>query len=141
MRMLGVDLGRRRVGLAISDPSGCLARPLTTLTVSDADVVAKVSAEVRRLVAEDDGLGGVVVGVPRRLDGTASEQTVAAERFIAALQGQVTVPVSREDERLSSREAESRLALREKDWKKRKVQLDAAAAAVILQDYLDRQVR
>lgn len=141
MRMLGVDLGRRRVGLAVSDPSGMLARPLTTLHLTADDGLARVLVEVRRLLAEDDGLGGVVVGLPRSLDGTATPQTAVVEQFVAALRADLPIPVVTEDERLSSREAESRLALRERDWKKRKAQLDAAAAAVILQDYLDRQGR
>jgi putative pre-16S rRNA nuclease len=139
MRILGLDVGRRRIGLAISDPSGMLARPLTTLTVSAADAVERVSSEILRIAAEDDGLHAVVVGVPRHLDGTPSEQTRLVEQFIAALRPRVPVPIATEDERLSSREGESRLALRERDWKKRKAQLDAAAAAVILQDYLDRK--
>lgn len=141
MRILALDVGRRRIGLAISDPSGLLARPLKTLAVADASAVDLVAAEVARLVAEDDGLGQIVVGLPRHLDGTASEQTAAVEAFIAALRPRIDLPLATEDERLSSREAESLLAVREKDWKKRKAQLDAAAAAVILQDYLDRQER
>ena len=139
--MLGVDVGRRRVGLAVSDPSGMLARPLGTLQVTDADAVTRVVAEVHRLQVEDDGLAGVVVGLPRHLDGTPSPQTAVVEQFIARLRTCVDVPVMTEDERLSSREADSRLALRERDWKKRKALLDAASAAVILQDYLDRQGR
>ena len=58
-------------------------------------------------------------------------------RFVEILRARATVPVELQDERLSSWEAESRLALREKDWRRRKSRLDAAAAAVILQDYLD----
>ena len=138
MRILALDVGRRRVGLALSDTSATLARPYKTLTVSDADAVDRVVDEVRRLLSEDDGLAAVVVGMPKRLDGSPSEQTKAVEQFIAALRQHVAVPVTTEDERLSSREAESRLARRERDWKKRKALLDAAAAAVILQDYLDR---
>jgi putative Holliday junction resolvase len=111
---------------------------LTTINVSDADIVERVSAAIRSLAAEDDGVGEIVVGLPRRLDGSRTDQTVAVERFIAALRDRVDVPITTEDERLSSREAESRLAVRERDWRKRKAALDAAAAAVILQDYLDR---
>ncbi|HUR34275.1 MAG TPA: Holliday junction resolvase RuvX [Vicinamibacterales bacterium] len=139
MRILGVDVGRRRVGLAISDPSATLARPLMTISVGNTDALDRVASEVMRLAREDDGLARVVVGVPRRLDGTPGDQTVFVERFIAALRARVPMPVHAEDERLSSREAESRLAVGERDWKKRKARLDAAAAAVILQDYLDRQ--
>ncbi len=138
MRVLGVDVGARRVGLAISDPSGTLARPLTTLTVaSPADAVRRVADEVRRLSAEDDGLATIVVGMPARLDGTPSDQTRAVTAFVAALTNLVHVPVVSGDERLTSREAESRLAVQERDWRRRKEKLDAAAAAIILQDYLD----
>jgi len=141
MRILGLDVGRRRVGLAISDASGTLARPLKTLQVTDADLIEVVSSEVLRLAGEDDGVAMVVVGLPRRLDGSPSEQTVAVEAFVEALRVRLSIPVACEDERLSSREAESRLAVRERDWRKRKANLDAAAAAVILQDFIDRRDR
>jgi putative Holliday junction resolvase len=142
-RALGVDVGRRRIGLAISDPTGTLARPLTTITV-DSDIaggVDQVARQVIRLAAEDDGLCVVVVGVPSSLDGTPTEQTREVTVFMDALRGRITVPVIGEDERLTSREAEERLALREPDWRKRKLRLDAAAAAIMLQDFLDRSVK
>jgi putative holliday junction resolvase len=139
MRILGVDVGRRRVGLAISDASATLARPLATLPVSDANAIDQVSRAIDRLAAEDDGLATIVVGLPRKLDGSASTETAAVEQFIARLRTKTGIPIVTEDERLSSREAESRLARRERDWRKRKAQLDAAAAAVFLQDYLDRK--
>ena len=131
-------MGRRRVGLAISDPTATLARPLTTLTIEGMSVLDRVVNEVERLTAEADGLGAVVVGMPARLDGSVSEQTAEVAAFITLLRTRITIPVHQEDERLTSREAESRLARRERDWRKRKAQLDAAAAAIILQDYLDR---
>ena len=139
MRILGLDFGRRRIGLAISDVSETLARPLVTLTCAEGEpaILDRVLAEVVRLAAEDDGLGGVVVGVPAHLDGSPTEETTRVAVFMDALRARTSIPVSGQDERLSSREAESRLAFRERDWKKRKKRLDAAAAAVILQDYLD----
>ncbi len=137
--MLGVDVGARRVGLAISDPSGTLARPLTTLTVSsEADAVARVAQAIADAAAEDDSLGAVVVGLPAHLDGSASPQTARVTAFIDALRARTSITIVTEGESLSSREAESRLALNERDWRKRKEKLDAAAAAIILQDYLDR---
>ena len=78
-----------------------------------------------------------MVGWPRRLDGSPTDQTKLVETFARALEAQIAVPVVLQDERLSSHEAESRLAARETDWRKRKAKLDAAAAAIILQDYLD----
>ena len=83
----------------------------------------------------------MVIGWPRRLDGSATDQTKLVEAFAGAIEAQITVPVVLQDERLSSHEAESRLAARESDWRKRKVKLDAAAAAIILQDYLDGRRR
>jgi putative Holliday junction resolvase len=140
VRVLGIDLGRKRVGLAISDVSGLLARPLTTLTVKDAaDALRQVIREIERIAGEEDGLAEIVVGMPTRLDGSAHAGTADARSFIEALQRQTPLPVGRQDERLTSREAESRLAHRQRDWRKRKAGLDAAAAAIILQDFLDRQ--
>lgn len=139
MRVLGVDVGRRRVGLAISDPSGTLARPLMTLQVtSAADALARIVREATRLSAEDEGLAAIVVGMPARLDGSPTQETDRAAEFVASLRQTTSLPVLTEDERLTSREAESRLAVGERDWRARKKKLDAAAAAVILQDYLDR---
>lgn len=139
VRILGVDVGARRVGLAVSDATGTLARPLTTLHVTDdREAVERVAATIGSLAAEDDGLSAIVVGLPAHLDGTPSDGTARVRAFVAALRTRTALPIATEDERLSSREAESRLARREKDWRKRKAKLDAAAAAIILQDYLDR---
>ncbi len=96
---------------------------------------------IGRAEAEDDGLGLVVVGLPRRLDGTPNDQTAGVTAFVEALRARISQPVVFQDERLSSVEAESRLALRDRDWRSRKKKLDAAAAAVILQDYLDARER
>jgi putative Holliday junction resolvase len=137
VRILGIDVGRRRVGLAISDTTCTLARPLTTLTIKGTSAVDQVVSAVERLTAEEDGLQAVVVGMPVRLDGSPSDQTAAVATFVTKLRARITIPVLEADERLTSREAESRLAERERDWRKRKAQLDAAAAAIILQDFLD----
>jgi putative Holliday junction resolvase len=138
-RVLGVDVGARRVGLAISDVSCTLARPLETITVtSDADAVDRVARRIHELADEDGGLATIVVGMPTHLDGTPSPQTSRVAAFIERLKGRTSLIIATEGERLSSREAESRLAADERDWRKRKKKLDAAAAAVILQDFLDR---
>ena len=116
------------------------ARPLATLTVhGTADAVQRVAREIGRLMTEDDPLVTIVVGVPTRLDGSPNEQTTRVEAFVEALAARTPLPIVRADERLTSREAESRLAIRERDWRRRKERLDAAAAAIILQDYLDQQ--
>jgi len=138
-RIVAFDVGERRIGVAVSDASCTLARPLGTLHVSGLGTGAVNTAanEVARLATEDDGVSGVVVGLPRRLDGSPNEMTPRVERFARDLAASTQLPVMLQDERLSSYEAESRLGQREKDWRVRKKRLDAAAAAVILQDYLD----
>lgn len=142
MRAVGVDVGGKRIGLAVSDASATLARPLGSVRVAalDAAAIALVEGEIARLQHEDDGVATLVVGLPRRLDGRPSDMTPAVEAFARRLAAACALPLVLQDERLSSHEAESRLAMREKDWRVRKRKLDAAAAAVILQDYLDARI-
>lgn len=139
MRILGVDDGRRRIGLAVSDPTGTLARPVETVPGHDdpAGAAREVVAALQRLESGDDPIGAIIVGLPLRLDGTSNEQTAHAQALAAELGRLTGREVVLQDERLTSREAESRLALRERDWRVRKKRLDAAAAAVMLQEYLD----
>jgi len=146
MRVLGVDVGTRRLGLALSDPSASLARPWQTIPAgatprASAEAVAALvrpSASEDLDVGEAGDIGAIVVGLPRRLNGDDTHQTALAREIAATLTELTGLTVHLQDERLSSLEAESRLAVREKDWRRRKEKLDAAAAAIILQDYLDR---
>jgi putative Holliday junction resolvase len=139
VRIVGLDVGERRIGVAASDVTRTLARPVGVLRPAglNADAVQVAADEIARLAREEDGVAAIVVGLPRRLDGTPNDMTPRVEQFARQLEIRTGLPVTLQDERLSSREAESRLALREKDWRVRKQHLDAAAAAVILQDYLD----
>lgn len=139
MRIVGLDVGERRIGIAISDATGTLARPVGVLQCAslESDGVRRAASEVVRLSHEEDGVSLIVVGLPRRLDGSPNAMTARVEAFAARLGAETRLPCVMQDERLTSREAESRLARREKDWRTRKARLDAAAAAVILQDYLD----
>jgi len=140
---LGIDYGARRIGLALSDATATLASPWRLLQrpPSEAETLRIMLKEIDALANEDDGLEAVVVGWPRRLDGSPTHQTAIVETFARLLEARIAVPVVLQDERLSSHEAESRLAQRESDWRKRKAKLDAMAAAVILQDYLDGRSR
>jgi putative Holliday junction resolvase len=139
VRIVGLDIGGRRIGVAISDATRTLARPIGVLArpASEADAVRLVAERIRELAAEEDGVESIVLGLPKRLDGSPSEMTSRVQAFAEKLRAATRLPVALQDERLSSREAESRLALREKDWRARKRKIDAAAAAIILQDYLD----
>jgi putative Holliday junction resolvase len=139
MRALGIDYGKRRIGLAVSDATGLLARPWKAIAHGGTlrQVVQSLRAEISMLQHEDGGLGTIVLGLPRRLDGAPNALTEEVRKLHTILANEVTIPVVLQDERLSSYEAESILAQRMRDWRKRKPFLDAASAAVILQDYLD----
>ena len=144
MRLIAVDVGERRIGLALSDPTATLARPLKVLTVSRLEKtelkgVIAVAKEILTLEKEEDELAGVVVGLPVSLTGQAHSQPQYVLRFVESLRNYTELPIYLQDERLSSHEAESRLAEHERDWRQRKTRLDAASAAVILQDFLDSQ--
>ncbi len=143
MRALGIDYGERRIGLALSDPTGLLASPWKKIE-NDGNVGAaaqRLGLEVDALVAEPDGLGAIVIGLPRRLSGEDNDQTPRVRKLAQLLGDRIAIPITFQDERLTSHEADERLAARQRDWRKRKAQLDAMAAALILQDYLDHQPR
>jgi len=139
MRVLAIDVGERRVGFAISDPTRTLARPLATLTVVPGQALDTVAHKIAQLASEDDGVAEIVVGMPVHLDGSPSEQTTRVAAFVDGLRTRTPIPIRMADERLTSREAESRLAVNERDWRKRKKTLGAAAAAILLQEYLDHR--
>ena len=101
------------------------------------EVAGRLVVLLRQLGEDDDGLAAIVVGLPRHLDGRPHEHAVRVRAIAEALEQRTGLPVTLQDERLTSVEAEQRLALRERDWRKRKARLDAAAAAIILQEYLD----
>ena len=139
MRIACLDVGARRIGVAVSDPTCTLARPVGVLRPAalEGDAPRLAAAEIGRLAAEEDGVSSIVVGLPRHLDGSASAMTARVTAFVAELGRLTELPVTLQDERLTSREAESRLAITDRNWRTRKARLDAAAAAIILQDYLD----
>ncbi len=143
VRVLAFDLGVRRTGVAISDASGTLARPMEVVegTSLKAQWTALLDL-IARVQVDDDPLEAIVVGVPHRLDGTPTDFTPEGPRLrgppVAARQ---PCPWSPLDERLTSVEAEALLSMREHDWRRRKAHLDAAAAAVLLQEYLDSRQR
>ena len=139
MRLLGLDVGERRIGVALSDPGGVLAFPLSIL---ERQVEGRDVEEVARLVAEH-GADGVVVGLPRSLSGAIGPQAERVLTFVSVLKEKLGVPVHTYDERLSTVVAQRRLQEVGKKGKRGgagpKKHLDAEAAAVILQGYLDRQ--
>ena len=144
MRFLGIDYGARRIGLALSDHLATVARPWQVVTAA-----GSAAASAKRLVpvitdlraSDDPELDGLVVGLPRRLNGDDTDQTPAVRVFAEVLAEHTGLPVVFQDERLSSVEADARLADRGADWRERKRLVDAEAAAIILQDFLDGRER
>lgn len=136
-RILGIDLGARRIGVAVTDPTRTIASPLTTLTRR----LGKRPPwkELERLVHENEVVG-VVVGLPLALDGTETPWTTEVREFAERLKARTQLPVYLVDERMTSIEAEGAirgLGLR-KSRRENKALIDATAAAIILRSFLDR---
>lgn len=133
-RHAGIDYGRKRIGLAISDSEARLASPSGVIDgvgtpTDDAERVARWAAEREIAV--------FVVGLPLNMDGSAGPQAAIARQFAAALRGRVAEPVELFDERLSSFQADEHLAATGLSRAKQKRRRDAIAAQVILQSFLD----
>jgi putative holliday junction resolvase len=137
MRSLGLDVGEKRVGVALSDETGTLASGLPTLSRVGPRRDVKAVAELVRA----HGAGEVVVGLPRRLDGTVGPQAEKVLAFMEDLRGALRVPVVACDERLTSVAAEEILAERGVARRDRKALVDTVAAVIILQDHLDARKR
>jgi putative Holliday junction resolvase len=134
MRVLGLDLGSKRIGVAVSDRSGTIASPLVVLERGRSRAVdhTRIAELVRAEEAER-----VVVGLPVSLSGADGPAARAARKEAAALATVVGVPVETHDERLTTVTAERRLAERGVRGQRRRAVVDKAAAAVILQSWLD----
>jgi putative Holliday junction resolvase len=135
-RVLGIDAGERRVGVALSDELRLLASPLTVL--DRAHGLAPVLDALAE-VARSQDVAQVVVGLPLNADGSEGRQARRAQDFARTAERVIGLPVELWDERLSTREAEAIARAQGRNMRKLREsgQLDAIAAAVILQDYLD----
>ncbi|MFC1575969.1 Holliday junction resolvase RuvX [Gemmatimonadota bacterium] len=139
MRVLGIDFGQRRIGLAVSDPTGTLASPLPTLKRRAGKRPPLAALEE---IVREHGVEALVVGLPLTLDGTDSEWTTEVREVADALSRRTGLPVHLVDERFTSVVAER--AVRSLGLPKRKREekgrVDAAAAVLILQGWLDTRV-
>lgn len=130
--MLAIDLGSKRIGIAVSDGLGITVRPVETIRRSNRERdIARLKFLVEDLEAE-----AVVVGLPLRMDGTTGDAARAALRFVEVLQERLDVPVLTQDERLTSYEAEQMMIERGLGREERRARSDEFAAMLILQDYL-----
>ena len=134
MRVLAVDPGSKRVGLAVSDPTGTIAQPLTTLPAEPVDTLASRLAGV----AAERGAERIVVGLPRRLDGSYGPEAKAARALGEALRKASGLPVEMVDERLTTAQAERAMVADGVRRDKRRSSIDRVAAALLLQSHLDR---
>lgn len=130
-RTLGLDIGDSRIGVALSDPLGILASPLTIINRDDEQVAI---AEIVDIICQNE-VGRVIAGLPLNMDGSQGVQAEKTISFVAALRCHIEVPVEFRDERLST--VSARELVREARKTNRKTRYDAAAAALILQGYLD----
>ncbi|MDP9371220.1 MAG: Holliday junction resolvase RuvX [Chloroflexota bacterium] len=134
MRALGLDVGERRVGVALSDELGLLAAPLTTVPVR-----GRVEGALERLaaLARERGAEVVVIGLPVGLNGREGPQARAVRAFAERLAPLLDVPIEFWDERFTTTEAERLLLERGLSREERRARIDAAAAAIMLQGYVD----
>lgn len=135
MRVLAVDHGEKNIGLALSDETGTLARPLDVIRhVSKAVDAAQVAAR-----AEAEGAGLILVGVSYHEDGNPNQAGRRAINFAGALREQTHLPVELRDESLTTQDARAARLAAGARQKQRAGHLDAWAATILLQDYLDSQ--
>jgi putative holliday junction resolvase len=133
MRVLGIDHGTKRVGLALSDETGTIAQPLEFIPAEPADKLLRALQEIvtSRAVAE------ILVGLPRNMNGTYGPAAERTRAFVAVLRAAVAVPVKTWDERLTSVQANRFLIESGMRREQRKQRVDQTAAAILLQSYLD----
>jgi len=136
MRYLGVDLGTKRIGLALSEPEGGIVSPLLVL---DAQPDAAGNATAILEVADRYAADAIVIGLPLNMDGSAGPQAKLTRKAAEAIRQAGKLPVYLHDERLTSHAADRRLAGRELSRQKKRVRQDAVAAQVLLESFLESQ--
>ncbi len=132
-RILAIDYGRARHGLALSDPLGITAQPLPAVAARNA---AKALDEIAAL-CEDRGVTLVVVGLPLKMDGTEGPAAAEVRRYAEQVKARLALPVEMWDERLTTAQAERAMLDHDLSRAKRKVHRDAMAAQILLQTWLD----
>jgi len=133
MRILAIDHGSKRIGIAVSDELKLIAQPLEYILAEPAD---KLMARLQELI-RDKEVESILVGMPRNMDGTYGPAAQKVQEFVAVLKAAVTVPIKLWDERLTSAQANRVLIQGNVRREKRKEKVDKMAAAILLQSYLD----
>lgn len=138
MKYLGLDLGTRTLGLAISDATGTIA---TSYKILRHNEEYDKLIEILKDEIIDNNIDELVLGFPKNMDNTIGEKGQLALQFKANLEKELEIPVNMQDERLSTVEATNLLISNDLSRKKRKKVIDSLAATIILQSYLDRKGR
>ena len=133
---MGLDVGDKTIGVAISDEAGIAANPVTVIARTGS--LKREIGEVRRL-AEERGVGRIVVGMPFMLDGSVGIQAEKVAAFVEELRKRIRISIVTWDERLTTVEVERILIESDQSREKRKKVIDKMAAAVMLNSYMDRQ--
>jgi putative Holliday junction resolvase len=133
MRILAIDHGSKRIGIAISDELKLIAQPLEYIP---AEPFAEFLERLKELL-RDKQVELILVGMPRNMDGSYGPAALKVQAFVAALKGALTVPIQTQDERLTSAQANRVLIQGGVRRAKRKEKVDQMAAAILLQSYLD----
>ena len=133
-RVLGIDFGTRRIGLALSDPTGMVASPLPFLENTG---VKPVVSKLKEMV-ESQGIETVVVGLPRNMDGTYGPSAEKVRDFVAQIQPAISARIITQDERLTTSQASRDLAQMGLSQKELRKKVDSSSATLILQQFLDR---
>ena len=133
-RFLAIDHGHKRVGFAISDPLGIIAKPFKTITYKHTDDLCD---QIKTIINEKEIIC-VVLGLPKGMKGNDTLQTKHVLEFAEILKTQINIPINMEDERLSSVSAEKALIQQRVKTGHNKGRIDETAAAIFLQQYLDR---
>ena len=134
MRVIGLDVGERRIGVAVSDPLGIISQGVTV--IERKDLQSDIEEIIR--IAGDYEAQSVVVGMPINMDGTRGKSAEKVSEFVAVLESSIKIPVATYDERLSTKESEKFLISSDVSRKKRKAVVDKIAAQLILESYLER---
>ena len=135
MRILGIDLGSRTVGMAVSDYLGIIASPIGTERIEENDLQAALNCV--KLVVKERGIEKIVLGLPKNMDGSQGFQSDYCKTFKKMLEEELKIEVIMYDERLTTKMAQSYMLDADLSRKKRKANVDKIAASIILQSYLD----
>ena len=134
MRLLGIDFGEKYIGLALTDPLKITARPFKTIPNQD-------SLKELQKICQEEEIEKIILGLPKSMDGTIQKQGEKTLEFKKELENKINLPVELEDERLSTKTATDLLKDSKKKIRESRAELNKLAAQIILESYLNKNIR